>query len=279
MQQVAKVFDLYINEDEVLLESENWPQQEEFQPLAHAFSQVLDRYLLFYKAREAGVNITEEEFDEELMLTLEDMDEAPQSEQQTRVMENRVRQRVMIRKYVHQITELAVDVTDEELLALYQDQEESFYSPESVRASHILFRADKPEAEAKAREIRAKIHNAEDFNNICPNLSDCPSGARKGDLNWFFRGRVIKEIEDVAFALEPGQVSEAFRSPHGWHIMLVTDKKGREKLSFEEIKDSLKTQLIQLKKEFILIRHVKDLRQELSSGIQILDSRFSLSQE
>lgn len=276
MKHVAKVFDLYIHEDEVLEESQNWPQQEQFQPLANAFSQVLDRYLLYYKAREAGVKITDEEFDEELMLTLEDMHEAPRDEQQTKIMEDRVRQKVMVKKYVQQITQIDVEVTDEEVLALYQDQEEAFYSPESVRASHILFGANKPDAEEKAREVRAKIQNAEDFDNICPKHSDCPSGARKGDLNWFSRGRVIKEIEDVAFALEPGQVSEVFKSPHGWHIMLVTDKKEREKLSFDDIKDSLRTQLIQLKKEFILIRHMKDLREELRPNIEILDSRFSL---
>ncbi|MCB5247463.1 MAG: peptidylprolyl isomerase [Candidatus Cloacimonetes bacterium] len=276
MHLVAKVFDLEISEDEVLNESKKLIGQESSMALAHALNRVIDRYLLLHQALQAGFGVTEDEFDSALLETLEDIEEAPQDDEQTRLMENRIRQRIVIRKYVEQVISHDYLIADEQLLAFYQDQEEVFFAPEAVRASHILFRLDEPEAESKARALRARIHTADDFINVCPNHSQCPSGARCGDLGWFPRGRMIKEIEDTAFALEPGQISEVFKTRYGYHILLVTDRKTRQRVPFEEIKDSLKARLIQLEKEFFLVRHVTDLRRDNQKQIQIFDPRFCL---
>jgi parvulin-like peptidyl-prolyl isomerase len=86
---------------------------------------------------------------------------------------------------------------------------------------------------------------------------------------------MIKEIEDAAFALEPGQISDVFKTRHGYHILLVTERKRRHQIPFEEIKDSLKTRLIQLEREYFFIRHMNDLRRNHNDQIKILDPRFS----
>ncbi len=275
MHLVAKVFDLNITEDEVLTESEKLIGQDSALAMAQALNRVIDRYLLLHQARVAGISATEDEFDSALLETLEDIDDAPQDEEQTQDLEQRIRQRIVIRKYVNQIVAPNILIADEQLLAFYEDQPEAFLTPEAVRASHILFRLDQPEADHKAREIRAQIHTPEDFTLVCPNHSQCPSGARRGDLGWFPRGRMIKEIEDVAFALEPGQISDVFKTKYGYHILLVTDRRSRQRVPFDEIKDSLKVRLVQLEREFVLIRHMNDLRHDHQDQIQILDPRFS----
>ncbi len=276
MHLVAKVFDLEISEDEVLNESRQLVGKDSPMALAQALNRVIDRCLLLHQAGEAGICATEEEFDSALLETLEDIEEAPQNEEQTKAMEKRIRQRIVIRKYVSQIVAQDILIGDEQLLAFYQDQQEVFFAPEAVRASHILFRSDEPDAERKARDLRSRIHDGNDFAEVCPNHSQCPSGARCGDLGWFHRGRLIKEIEDVAFSLKPGQISEVFKTKYGYHILLVTDRKRRQQVPFEDIKESLKARLVQLEREFFLIRHMNDLRRDHQDQIKILDTRFSL---
>lgn len=275
MHLVAKVFDLIITEDEVLTESEKLIGQNGPLALVQALNRVIDRCLLLHEALRAGIQVTEDEFDSALLETLEDIDEAPQNEAQTQDMEERIRQKIVIRKYVSQIIGQDHIIADDQLLAFYEDQPEVFFAPEAVRASHILFRSDEPEALRKATDLRAQIHTQADFANVCPSHSQCPTGARCGDLGWFPRGRMIKEIEDVAFALEPGQISDVFQTRHGYHILLVTDRKLLQRIPFEEIKDSLKARLVQLEREYFLIRHMNDLRRDHEDQIQILDPRFS----
>ncbi len=276
MHLIAKVFNLDITEGEVLNESEKLIGQDSSLALAHALNRIIDRYLLLHQAWEAGISATEDEFDSALMETLEELEEAPQNDKQTQAMEDRIRQRIVLRKYISQVVAHNILIDDEQLLAFYENQKEVFYAPEAARASHILHRLDEPDAERKARELRAQIQTAEDFINVCPDHSQCPSVAHCGDLGWFPRGRMIKEIEDVAFTLNPGEISDVFKSRYGYHILLVTDRKVRQVVPFEEIKDSLKTRLIQLESEYFLIRHVTDLRSTHQDQIKILDSRFSL---
>ncbi|NOX62853.1 MAG: hypothetical protein GXP42_13045 [Chloroflexi bacterium] len=107
---------------------------------------------------------------------------------------------------------------------------------EQVRARHILVRippesedmtAEEAEAEALAKieEARARIEGGEPFEDVAKEMSDDPGSAEQGgDLGWFGRGRMVAEFEDVAFSLEPGQLSEPVKTPFGYHIIEVLEK-------------------------------------------------------
>jgi len=86
---------------------------------------------------------------------------------------------------------------------------------------------------------------------------------------------MISELEEVAFALQPGQISDAFKSRFGWHILLLIDRKPAQIASFEDIKDSLKARLVHLKREFLLMAHIRDLRNSYKAEIHILDPRYT----
>ena len=58
------------------------------------------------------------------------------------------------------------------------------------------------------------------------NSEDKGSAVRGGDLNWFGRGAMVRQFEDVAFNLEVGQVSAPFASQYGIHIVKLYGKRG-----------------------------------------------------
>lgn len=102
-----------------------------------------------------------------------------------------------------------------------------------------------PEAEALARieEIKKELDAGADFAELAKKYSEDEGTAQKGgDLGWFQRGQMVKEFEEAAFALQPGQVSGPVRSQYGFHIIKLEDRKPAT--TFEEVKDQVRSAYI-----------------------------------
>ncbi len=88
-----------------------------------------------------------------------------------------------------------------------------------VRARHILL-----EDEATALQVKAKIEEGEDFAALATEYSvDTGSAAAGGDLDYFTRGTMVTEFEEVAFNSPIGSVSDIVQSNYGFHIIKVED--------------------------------------------------------
>lgn len=90
----------------------------------------------------------------------------------------------------------------------------------AVRASHILV-----DTKEEAQSIEQRLQNGISFEYLAQKYSKCPSSQKGGDLGFFRRGQMVKEFEDAAFNMEPGQVSGPVKTQFGWHLIKVTDKK------------------------------------------------------
>jgi peptidyl-prolyl cis-trans isomerase C len=86
--------------------------------------------------------------------------------------------------------------------------------PDRVHCAHILV---KSESEAKA--VLERLKKGGKFGNVARAVSRCPSGKRGGDLGIFTRGKMVKEFETAAFALQKGQVSGIVKTKFGYHII------------------------------------------------------------
>lgn len=81
------------------------------------------------------------------------------------------------------------------------------------------------QAKAKAQDVLAKVKAGGDFAELAKQYSeDTGSASNGGDLGFFGKGQMVKEFEDAAFALQPGQVSELVKSKFGYHIIKVIEK-------------------------------------------------------
>jgi peptidyl-prolyl cis-trans isomerase C len=89
-----------------------------------------------------------------------------------------------------------------------------------VRASHILV-----STEQEALDILNLLNAGKKFEKLAKKHSQCPSGAKGGDLGYFTRNRMVKEFEDAAFSMNVGQVSAPIKTQFGYHLIKVTDKK------------------------------------------------------
>lgn len=103
---------------------------------------------------------------------------------------------------------------------------------EQVHARHILV-----DSEATAQALLAQIQAGADFAQLAQQSSqDNLTRDRGGDLDWFPRGWLpAKEVEDAAFALQPGQVSGVVHSAFGYHIIQVIDRDPARPLTDQQL--------------------------------------------
>jgi len=103
---------------------------------------------------------------------------------------------------------------------------------EQVHARHILV-----ESAATAQALLAQIQGGADFAQIAQQSSrDTVTKANGGDLGWFARGTLVsKEVEDAAFALQPGQLSSVVQSAFGYHIIQTLERDPARKLEGDQL--------------------------------------------
>jgi len=64
-----------------------------------------------------------------------------------------------------------------------------------------------------------RLKKGEKFSTAAKAVSQCPSGKRGGDLGTFTRGKMVKEFESAAFALQKGETSALVKTKFGYHII------------------------------------------------------------
>ncbi len=140
-------------------------------------------------------------------------------------------------------------VTDDDMLAeahQVYDQTVRNIGPDGlVMAGHILIRIPQKATDAQQKDARRRIDSVytalqagADFEALAKQVSQDPgSAARGGMLGWFSRNQMVKEFEDAAFALQPGEISKPVQSPFGWHIIKMKERKQLE--PFDVHKESI----------------------------------------
>lgn len=113
-------------------------------------------------------------------------------------------------------------------------------NPGEVRTAHIILKvpSNSPENIKQSKKdtifsIYEKLSAGADFAAMAEKYSEDPDSRKRGGvMPWISSGRIIKEYEDAAFALKnPGDISEPFLSPYGWHIVKLIDKRGVKPLN------------------------------------------------
>lgn len=281
MVVIARVADIEItdadlaSEDGALRSSEEQLAQQRIQVL----NRLIDRCLLFHEASAQGILADSDEFDSALLTTLETQNDfessGPLSPQEARQMEERITRSIVVKKYIRQLCGQPIEIEEAELRSFYADNAEIFATPEKLRISHILIKKNAPDSQQRAQTLRDSIHSKEDFDKACSECSDCPSNLKCGDLGYIRPGQLIPAMEDVAFSLKTGEISSVFSSVHGYHILMLTDRQESVPIPYEELKDMLRARLAVMKREVILARHIKALRQKYGALIQILEGSLS----
>src|ERR1700674_2262754 len=126
--------------------------------------------------------------------------------------------------------------TDEAMKKVYEDAAKQITGEQEVHARHILV-----ETEDEAKAVVEELKKGADFAELAKKKSKDPGASDGGDLGFFTKDQMVPEFSTVAFALEPGKISDPVKSQFGWHIIKVEEKRNRKAPDFEQVKAQIET--------------------------------------
>src|SRR5262249_13879121 len=137
-----------------------------------------------------------------------------------------------------------VSVSDDDVKTYYEQNVRATGVDRKVRASHIFIAipdgATMPQVEQKrtfAADLVRKARAGEDFAKLArENSEDAATRKEGGDLGWFGKGALPAAVEEIVFAMEPGEVRGPIRAERGFHVIKLVDRKDEQVRPFNEVK-------------------------------------------
>lgn len=103
---------------------------------------------------------------------------------------------------------------------------------EQTHARHILIKLSEVVSESDGKQrmdrIKERLDNGADFAEIARQSSEDGSAASGGDLGWVNPGDTVPQFEKAMNTLKPGEISEPVRTPFGWHIIQVIERRKQD---------------------------------------------------
>lgn len=146
--------------------------------------------------------------------------------------------RIMMREYIQKMSRNrhAPPVTEADIRRYYEANRAQFgRRPATITFTQIVIApkasdSARAAARAKAEEAFAKLRAGADWETTVRQYSDDPSTKeRGGDLGWFRSGTMVREFDQVAFALRPGEISNIVETSFGFHIIKLEKVRGAER--------------------------------------------------
>ena len=252
------------------------------QPLSEqeVLDQLINTRILEIRAEEAGIEVPDEDVQEQLDELAEQFggqEELAQLLQQQGIdpdeLEEMIRQDLRNAAFRDQVAD--VEVTDEEVQEMYEELREMGEFEEGERADiqHIYIEGvTEEDREAGQQDIAAayqRIAEGEDFEDVAVDVSEDPTTAQEGGRMEIERGMLpgMPEFEQQAFEAPIGEVTEPFMSEQGWHILRVLERHEAGTVALEEVEDDIRDFLRQNKQGEQLQEWVEAERAEMDIEI------------
>ena len=236
----------------------------------------IGRTLLFLKAKDLGINITKDmlekrlkevkaKFRSDAVFGHKLADQGMTQDQYKAELETDLYMDQIIKKEI----ESKIKIPENETRDYYEKNKNKFASQEKVRASIILLKFNPSQGKAgeqkalkKFESILDQIRNGADFSAMAKRFSQDSLASKGGDLGFFTKKQMLPAFSDRAFKMKAGEVSDIFRTGHGFHVLKVTDRKPAVASPFEIEKEKIKNLLIQKKVSQATLDYIEVLKNQ-----------------
>ena len=254
---------------------------------------LIDQQLLLEKGKDLGITGDTElikrldEMRKQMNLSsMEDLEKAAQSQGVSyEDFKQNLKNQIITQKVIGEEVGSHISISKEEEQKFYDEHKADLLQPEQVRLSEILIApkpagspgagADPPNppaqpdsqsqlaaAEAKAKDVLEQIHKGADFAEVAKKYSDGPSAQEGGDLNYFKRGTLAKELESKVFAMKAGDVTDVIRTKQGFVILKVTEHQQAGIPPLKEVEPKIQDALYMQKLQPALRTYLTKLRED-----------------
>ena len=245
---------------------------------------LIDQQLLLEKGKELGITADTElvkkldQMRKDMNLdSMEELEKAAQAqgvsfEDFKQNMRNQIITQQVIGREVG--SRISSNISKDEEQQFYEGHKSELDQPEQIRLSEILVSTDKKPNDArddsqvlqaaqdKANSLLAQIKKGAKFDDVAKKDSDGPSAAQGGDLGYFKRGTLAKELEDKTFAMKPGDVSDVIRTKQGFIILKITEHRDAGVPPFTQIEPRIEEAVYMQKLQPALREYLTKLRED-----------------
>lgn len=220
------------------------------------FEQFIEEQLLLKAADEAGVRADPRAVARRLE-TFEDAQATGSELSSNSAMASVLERQVRIEKLVEAQVLDDLEVSDAEVEAHFEANRALYERPETVSISQILV-----EEREQAEELRAQLRSEPDrFAELAEEHSIGPEADRGGLLGSFARGELPPSFEEAVFSLREGRLSDVIATDFGFHIFQLHEKTEGAPLSLDDVRDTIRVDLLRKKSEAELARYLEELKQ------------------
>lgn len=244
---------------------------------------LIDQQLLLEKGKDLGITADTEvikrldEMRKEMKLeSMEDLEKAAQSQGISfEDFKQNLKNQIITQQVISKEVGSRMSISKEELQQFYDDHKSQMEQPEQIRLSELLISTEKKDkdaptdeaqqlaaAQAKADDLLAQIRKGAAFDELAKKNSDGPTAAQGGDLGYFKRATLAKELEDRTFAMKPGEVSDVIRTKQGLIILKVTEHQQAGVPPLSQIEGKVQDAIYMQKLQPALRAYLQKLREE-----------------
>jgi parvulin-like peptidyl-prolyl isomerase len=178
--------------------------------------------------------------------------------------EKELRDQMLAQELVQKEVGSKITVTPGEMRDLYAKNKDQIISRRAAKLRVITVTKkadDKEQGASKIQDILSRYRKGENFSELAKQYSEDGYASEGGEMGFLSPGETLKEIDEVVFNLNPGDVSDVVESQMGYHIFKVEEIREPRQLEFEEVGDFLRQQLHMKKFEKALVEWLENKRE------------------
>lgn len=178
------------------------------------------------------------------------------------------KRRILVEEFVKREVQRAVQVSDSDLRAFFDENRDRFRRKEQVTLSHIVLKTEK-----EAWDAVAEVRRGVPFAQVARTRSIFEATRDAGGvMGTAARGELDKKIEDAAFKLGIGQASDPIQTSIGWQVIRVSERITGADAKFEDVKEDVKQIFVEVRHRTSYQRMVEELKKK--GSISVHPERF-----
>jgi parvulin-like peptidyl-prolyl isomerase len=219
------------------------------------------------KAQDLGVNITDQAVDKRIEQYRKERhggsDKKFKAELRAQGLSDQQAREIiranLIQEAIYNKVTADAKVTDKEIRDYYNKNKAQYGTPETREVRHILVKE-----KALADRLYDQLRAGGDWKALAKRHSQDPASKNKGGRMTATKGALVPEFENAAFSVGNNGITKPVKTQYGWHVIqaLSPVKKGKT-TAFNQVKEAIRQQLIQEKKNREMQSWVEDMRKDL----------------
>jgi peptidyl-prolyl cis-trans isomerase SurA len=182
-----------------------------------------------------------------------------------------IRNGIITQEVMRQEIGASIRFTPGEAERYYEQHKQDYSQPESVTLSEVLIStgangtsdpAKVAAAKAKADDLEVRLHAGGDFVQLAKSFSDGPTAAQGGELGQYQRGALPKALEDKAFPLKTGEVTEPILTRQGYIILKMVQHVQGGARPFKEVEPQVEDAFYMSRMEPAIRAYLTKMRED-----------------